>query len=151
MLACRRGRGREGTTGMSTPPADRDFLWKQLEMHVALYRHYLELVLKFNAFYYAATGALLSFYLTRPDRHLLKYALIFLLLMSVVLAGFFTYAGMRQRFSRKVVVELTRQMGMTNWPEVNVLTVLLFVSAGLLVLVSIGLGVLFCRATGGPP
>jgi ABC-type sugar transport system ATPase subunit len=112
-------------------------------------RHYLDLVLKFSAFYYAATGALLSFYLSRHDHHLLKYALIFLGLMSLMLAGFFMYAGHRQRFARKIVVRLAGQLGMDNWPEVRVLTVLLFVSAALLVLVSIGVGVLFFRAPGG--
>ena len=43
---------------MSEPT--KDLLWKQYELHVGLYKHYLELALKFNVFYYAATGAILS-------------------------------------------------------------------------------------------
>jgi hypothetical protein len=32
------------------PPATPEFLWRQYQLHVELYKHYLELVLKFNVF-----------------------------------------------------------------------------------------------------
>ena len=37
----------------SPPPG---ILWEQYELHVGLYKEYLHLLVKFNAFYYAATG-----------------------------------------------------------------------------------------------
>ena len=47
-------------------PADsqpsRDVLWKQYELHVTLYKSHMELVVKLMTFYYAVTGAIVSFY-----------------------------------------------------------------------------------------
>ena len=51
----------------AVPQATRDDLWKQYQLHVDLYKHYLELSLKLNAFSYAVTGAILSFYLSRQQ------------------------------------------------------------------------------------
>jgi len=46
---------------------NRDTLWKQYELHVSLYKEYLKLLLEFNVFYYAATGALLSYFFSKPE------------------------------------------------------------------------------------
>jgi hypothetical protein len=40
----------------------REDLWKQYEVHVDLYKHYLKLSVEVNVFYYAITGALLSYF-----------------------------------------------------------------------------------------
>jgi hypothetical protein len=54
------------TTPQPSPPTS-EILWKQYELHVGLYKEYLNLLLKFNVFYYAATGALLSYYLSHSS------------------------------------------------------------------------------------
>jgi len=78
--------------GMNSEP-DRDLLWKQYELHVGLYKHYLELVLKFNVFYYAATGAILSYFFSKTDVPLIKYSLLFPIIMSLGFAILFIYGA----------------------------------------------------------
>jgi hypothetical protein len=64
---------------MSSPPIvpSPEILWKQYELQVGLYKGYLDLLLKFNVFYYAATGALISYYFSKPDIPWMKYSLGF--------------------------------------------------------------------------
>jgi hypothetical protein len=40
-----------------------ELLWRQYALSVDLYKFYMDLVVKFNVFYYAVTGAILSFFL----------------------------------------------------------------------------------------
>lgn len=39
-----------------------EILWKQYALHVDLYKFYLDLGVKVNAFYYAVTGSILTYY-----------------------------------------------------------------------------------------
>jgi len=72
---------------------NRDTLWKQYELHVSLYKEYLKLLLEFNVFYYAATGALLSYFFSKPEIPWMKYSLLFPVLMSGAFAGLFIYGA----------------------------------------------------------
>lgn len=54
-----------------------ELLWRQYELQVGLFKEYLNLVLKVNGFYYVATGALVSFYLSKPQVPWMKYSLAF--------------------------------------------------------------------------
>jgi predicted RNA binding protein YcfA (HicA-like mRNA interferase family) len=70
--------------------AIRETLLKQYQTHVDLYKHYIDLTLKVNIFYYAITGAILSFYFTRShDNNIIRYSLLLLLLMSLFYAIIF--------------------------------------------------------------
>jgi hypothetical protein len=61
-----------------------DLLWKEFELHVDLVKHYLDLIIKFNVFYYAVTGALLSYYfLNSENNKLVRWSLIFPIMMSI--------------------------------------------------------------------
>src|SRR4051794_40109586 len=75
-----------------SPTKDRqDLLWKQYELHVELYKFYLELVLKANTFFFAITGAILSYYFTHLAFPRIRLALVLPLVMNVALAGIFLY------------------------------------------------------------
>ena len=54
---------------------DRELLWRQYQLHVDLYKHYLDMTLKFNTFYYAITGGIVSFYFSRADLPLMIWSL----------------------------------------------------------------------------
>jgi len=47
---------------MTAPTIIRNALWKQYEISVDLYKHYLKLAIEINVFYYAITGAIVSYY-----------------------------------------------------------------------------------------
>lgn len=58
-------------------------------MTVELYKFYMDLTVKFNVFYYAVTGAILSFYFANQNIDDVKYSLLLPILMSIAFAGFF--------------------------------------------------------------
>lgn len=124
-------------------PPSREDLWRQYKIHVDLYKHYLDLALKFNAFYYAATGAFLSFYLTRPTIGKLKYSLFFMIALSAGIVALFVYGACRNRASRTEIVDITQALRLRVFPELHVLTFLLVLSATLICLVGLGFVALF--------
>ncbi len=62
---------------------DKDLLWKQYQMSIDLYKQYLDLVIKFNVFYYAITGAFLSYYFSHLSSDLVRWSLVFPMIMSM--------------------------------------------------------------------
>lgn len=112
-------------------------------MHVDLFKHYLELTLKVNIFYYAITGAILSFYFSRPDPLVLRWALVFPFIMSVVLAIAACYGARLNEVTRTDVQDLVGRLGLDVWPEMRILSIYLWLTAGLFTLVAAGLVLLF--------
>jgi hypothetical protein len=66
---------------------DRELLWRQYQLNIDLYKGYLELIVKINVFYYAITGAILSFFFSNQN-HLTKFSLLLPLFMSIALEFF---------------------------------------------------------------
>ncbi|HTR24436.1 MAG TPA: hypothetical protein VMI10_10660 [Terriglobales bacterium] len=126
---------------------DKDILLKQYELQLDLYKQYLELVLKFNIFYYAVTGAILSFYFTNTsDVGLPRYLLLcFPVLLSFGFAVFFVWAASLVRFSRYEVINIARALGLQVFPEMRVLAMLLRLSGALYAVVALGLLAIICR------
>ncbi|HKO35056.1 MAG TPA: hypothetical protein VJV21_01170 [Pyrinomonadaceae bacterium] len=113
-----------------------DLLWKQYELHVDLYKHLLELTLKFNGFYWVGTGAVLSFYFSKSNEPMIKYALLFPVLVSVLLVPFFASGVVLLNVTRKHIYNLSARMGLYIAPEINVLGALLASTAFLLIIVA---------------
>src|SRR5262245_42094202 len=80
--------------GKMAEQVDRDLLWKQYSMHVDLYKSYLDITIKLNAFHYAITGAILSVYLAQVSKApLLKWSLILPIGLSIGLVILFIYGA----------------------------------------------------------
>jgi hypothetical protein len=122
---------------------DKESLWKQYQLHIDLYKHYLELVVKFNVFYYAVTGAIVSFYFSKTDVPLIKYSLLFPIVLSLGFGGFFIYAASLMSPIRDEIFSIRDELGLYSAPEVRVLSVVLCISAIMFLVVAISLGLLF--------
>ncbi len=122
-----------------------ELLWKQYELNVNLYRSYLELVLKVNLFYYAITGAIVSFYFAHPSEPLVRLSLVLPLFMSLAFSGFFIYGAILSRHTRTEIFNIREALKLQTAPEVNVLIVFLWIFATLFALVALGLLWLLCR------
>ena len=136
-----------GTLNIAVPHPTQDVLLKQYELHMELYKQYLELVLKFNIFYYAVTGAVLSFYFTNnadvgAPRYLL---LLFPMLMSLGFGVFFIWAAGLVKYIRADVMVIVQALGLQVFPEMRVLAVVLRLSGGLFIAVALGLLALICH------
>jgi hypothetical protein len=74
------------------PPDDqlpeRDKLWAQYTVFVDLYKHYLEIAWKASVWYYAITGAILTYYLSHVSDQLPGPLPLVLLFLAFVSFGF---------------------------------------------------------------
>ena len=120
----------------------REDLWKQYEVHVDLYKHYLKLSVEVNVFYYAITGALLSYYFAHRSEGSIRFALVLPLLMSVMLGGLFIYGAILNRVSRTEVFRVRDALGLQVAPDFAVLGWFLAICAVLMLAVAIGLAAL---------
>lgn len=128
----------------------QDLLWKQYQMYIDLYKHYLDLIIKFNIFYYVVTGGIISFYFSKLEIPLIKYSLLFPLLMSVGFSIIFIYGASMMGVIREDIFNIRDELGLETAPELNVLTFVLVVSAILFMIVAIGLGYLIFCWNGNP-
>jgi hypothetical protein len=125
----------------SSKPTE-EILWNHYALQVDLYKEYLDLLLKFNVFYYAATGAFLSYYFAHSALPLMRYALIFPLVMSFGFAVLFIFAASQTPIVRRELFAIRDKLGLDTAPEYLVLTVFLLLSALLLLVVACGIGTL---------
>ncbi len=108
---------------------EQDKLWKQYEKHIDLYKFYMELVVKINAFHFAISGAIASFYFANQANANIKWALLLPALLSLCLFVFFVFGAIANLVSRNDVFELRDKLGLKVAPELIVLTVFLGIFA----------------------
>jgi hypothetical protein len=117
----------------------QEVLWKQYELHVGLYKEYLNLLLKFNGFCYAATGAMVSYYFSKPEIPWMKFSLLFPVLMSIAFALLFLYGASQSEYTRRELFAIRDALGLATAPEYAVLKVFLWLSAILMLAVGLAL------------
>src|ERR1035441_4714690 len=96
----------------SRPEPSDDILWKQYALHVDLYKFYMDLALRFNIFYYAVTGAILSYYFARADVPWMKWTLGFPCLMSLAFATVFIFGATRIEVVRDELFSIRDKLGL---------------------------------------
>lgn len=113
--------------------------WRQYQLNVDLYRGYLEIVLKINGFYYAVTGAIVSYFIAHQGDSFMRWSLLLPLLMSIALAIFFALGGRAALVQRDEIFALRKKLGFQAAPEVGFLVLLLAISGILMMIVAGGL------------
>jgi len=128
--------------------ADKDILWKQYAQNVDLYKFYLDLTVKINVFYYAVTGAILTYYFQHSSDRLSRFALLLPIVFSLAISSIFVYGSLLLRVVRAELFRIRDQLELDTAPDVIVLVVFLRVFGAILVLVGVALIILFCREGG---
>ena len=98
----------------------------------------MDLVIKFNVFYYAVTGAIISFYFANPSVPNIKYSLLFPITISVAFTAFFLYGAYLMKYLRNEVFTIRDTLELNTAPDVGVLSVLLSIFSVVFILVAIG-------------
>lgn len=111
-------------------------LWKQYEINVDLFKHYLKLTLEVNVFYYAITGAIVSYYFAHKAESAVRYALGLPILMSVMLSIFFIWGSSINRKSREEMFRVRDALGLRVAPDFSVLTWILRIFSVLMLTVA---------------
>ncbi len=123
-----------------------ELLWRQYQQNVDLYKFYMDLTVKFNVFFYAVTGAIVSFALAQHSgNELIRFSLLLPLVMSLCFAGFFVYGGVLMRVLRRETFAIRDALKLKAAPDVGVLSVLLYLFAFVFLIIAIGCGVLLCK------
>lgn len=118
------------------PLPDKGITWKNYEIHAKLYKDYLDLVLKFNIFFYAVTGAVLSYCFSKPEVPLMRYAILFPAVMSLAFGAFFVYGAKLANVSREEFKRVAEEFCIIV-PEYQVVQLMLCISGGLLLVIGI--------------
>ena len=113
-----------------------EILWGQYKQNVELYKFYMELIVKFNVFYYAVTGAIVSFFFANQSIPNIKYSLLLPLIMSLGFLGFFIYGAILMNYLREDVFNIRDALGLRCAPDVGVLSVLLYIFSAIFLLVA---------------
>jgi len=116
-----------------------EILWGQYKQNIELYKFYMELIVKFNVFYYAVTGAIVSFFFANQSIPNMKYSLLLPIIMSVAFAGFFIYGAILMKYLREEVFNIRDILKLEAAPDVGVLSVLLYIFSVIFILVALSL------------
>lgn len=119
---------------------DNDRLWRQYLVLVDLYKYYLEIAWKVSVWYYATTGAVLSFMFDRlegPNAHPLLLVLVFVSLMSCGLS-LLSYRAARYLLEMAPWLEhCVRALRLPGRPHVEFASLFLFLNAVMYAIVSV--------------
>ncbi len=113
--------------------------WNYFNMQVDLHNSYLDLALKLNLFYYAITGAILSFYFTNTEIEDAKYALWLPISLSVGLSVVFLWGAKQALNLRELIKASALNLGFQGYPEGMVLVLVCAVFGLILAVVSTAL------------
>jgi hypothetical protein len=102
----------------TSPTHDEDISFKQYLILVDLYKHWLELILRYNAAYYLITGAMVSYALGQRDP-LVRASLVLPIVIGI---GLILYARGCMSIMTAVEIEMVRlkgKLGVGITPEVH--------------------------------
>lgn len=118
--------------------------WRQYQLLTSVVERGLDLLLKANTFYFAVTGAMLSFYLSRPEpaRLVLRFGLLLPIVMGLAFAAVFVSHGLTVWKSHREIERLAESLGFQAWVNPASVRYWLFVSAGLFTVIAVGLAAL---------
>ena len=126
-------------------PTHREILWRDYSLGVDLYKHYTELVLKTNAFFYLITGGIVTYCLTNskaPKAPFVEYSLILPILMSIGLGIGSIKGAVLLKIRIKQLFKLRTELGLDEKVELGLLGSMFLLSGIGFLLVGIALIVL---------
>ena len=93
------------------------FLSDQFFSFVELYKFYISSVIKLNVFYYAITGAILSYYFSHSSNYFLSFSLLLPIIFSIGLAILFLVATKKVKVMDKCLNETSSFFGSDYYPD----------------------------------
>ncbi|MGO8854774.1 MAG: hypothetical protein ACLQO1_03560 [Steroidobacteraceae bacterium] len=124
----------------------QELLWRQFELHVGLYKDYLNLTLKINAAFYAITGAIVSYVLAHRANDISKAALFIPIVLGSGLTLLFLYGSIMLRHTRNEMISIRDELQLQTIPEIYVLRGLLWLSLAGFFAVTVGVLVIWCHS-----
>lgn len=124
---------------------DNSLQWKDFEMSVELHKFYVDFIVKLNLFYYAITGAILSFHFSKDSPEVSVIALLLPIALSLCLGGFFLYSARLAFNLRSNIKQRAELLKLHVYPEGIVLVLLCLIFGAISLMVGTTLiGYLLC-------
>lgn len=114
---------------MGLSKEEAESLWKQLEIIVDLYKFFFEWVLKLDIFFYSITGAIVSFYFSKPVGSPFRHALLLPLLFSILLLFLFASGERGLRKTQEQAQSIVDRLGLILRLDIRYLPNFLAVNA----------------------
>lgn len=121
----------------------KDVIIKQYEILIDVYKHWLDLILKYNVAYYAGTGAITSYYLAHKDAPLLRYSLLLPIAIGIGLAIFCFLTAYWIHPIDEQLINIRERLNLITTPDPTFITKMLRGCAVFCGLTAIGLLILF--------
>ena len=120
---------------------DKELILDLYKHVIDLHKGYLDLAVKLTIAYYAITGAIVSFYFSKPElESMTKWSLLLPILFSFLLFYFFVDSARSSTVSQKYVEELAEKLGITTFSTIVItLQQLLCIFSILFLITGIGL------------
>ncbi|MFS8086814.1 MAG: hypothetical protein ACMG6H_14365 [Acidobacteriota bacterium] len=112
---------------------------KQYQILVDTYKSYLDLVLKFILFSYAVTGSFLSFYLSHSREGIMRFGLVFPIIMNALFTALSFLAASRVKPLSKEVERVTNELSLQATPDIDFLATVLLLLGVLFGIITCGL------------
>jgi hypothetical protein len=120
-------------TQLETQIPRAELLWREYQLSIDLYKFYFDIVIKSVIGYYAVTGGILSFYFTRSQPSVARWALLLPCLVSFALAWLFHWGAGLWEIVRNDAYRIADELGMGGF-ELSALQIFLRGAAALLVI-----------------
>jgi hypothetical protein len=129
--------------GQTPPPyagVEREYLWRQYNLWIELYKFHMKLVMEAVGFYFLVTGAMLTFaYAPQREKVMVPIVLLLPALMGFGIAGICCYGAFLTGDHRRDIHALADQLGFAVTPDSNFMRVTCWASAAICIITSIGL------------
>ena len=91
--------------------------WEDFKMSIDLHKFYLELIIKISFYYFAITGAILSFHFKDNSPDVSLYGLLLPLVLSILLGFFLLYGSKLAWNLKKNITKRAEKLNLENHPN----------------------------------
>ncbi len=122
-------------------PPQEELYWRQYALFADLLKNYIDLVIKFNTYYYTAIAGIVGLFVAiSPEKRLLaRYFLPVPILLSFMFAVVSFYASKSTRALRYENERIGRALSLSVVPDVSVLAFMLLISGVLFASVAVAI------------
>ena len=123
--------------------SEKEFLWKQYDQMVELYKFYFGVSIQLYLLFYGITGGILTFYFANINIDTIRYSLLLPVAMSIVFGTLLFYGSTLLRVLSEQVETIAETLNLSVFPDTSVLILFFRISSIIFACVAIAILYLF--------
>ena len=111
---------------MPESPSDREIIWRQYALHLDLYKFHMDATVKYNIFYFAITGGVVSYVFSTSEQQegVVKWALLLPIFLSICFMSALIYATFLVQPRKAELENIKDQLKINTVPNMTLLQVI---------------------------